>query len=1148
MIKFFKIFALCFLLLIPSLNMQAAETGECGITTEESGLVVEKESMEICEGDISFTVLYLLFHKIFDQDDVKEIFEGIAPISTNVKQFAAAAGIGDTIVAIFEALTSIIISVATLLISYSVIKVLYKTQTNGEFMGNGKAKVFPVIFNSMFVIFLITPVGSIVMVQLLVLILAVIAIMLGNFFWSTFLYATSVKSSEATIIPEEAKQQASAMVGGIVQTNACMERTNQMLLNQRFKEKSSFDQPNFGFNVDVKIGWGGVSLTTEHDEISRATEKVHECMRYYIKPHKNGDSLMNGYSLTRPELLTCDGIALQKVDGLLQYTGAGAIYNATAESGIVDQINKATEFIYDPNFFGSPHKCGTVTYNAPKIQNMFADDEEEAESQIRSVTQAYNVKDQFDNFSSIANARITSLLSGEVTTALENDLYESYEPMIEELKTAIKEKIAVEEEFNKKKKGKLIYVKAITILNELLGADYSNIGVLDNSGNTEIKPIDLEISNTGEVEEIVDREYHFEFLNTIGARIYDNLEQAHCANKWAELPGSRMTVMSLNEGLENDWYFNDVSSKVNGAFNFECVKLINKKSGESDSERYRYMYNVKLEGFDLYEDIEVDGTNIQMSNLTPARKADILNVLQNNFYPNKIKEVYFDKYLLEGYIYYVKMAVSQALTESLKDLQDDQLLIKLRKDGWATSGAMMLQITMEQGNATIFKQSMTSTGNTVPEVDGIDSPYFASIALNTTNNAGNDSEINESIPLKSIPIAEFIAQQDNVKRFQNKNDVDRMIEDSESGMFDAFLGNIENIIFSPIRYIKQASGLDQDQTIQSGLEECRNEDKVCVSQDTHPLNALMMFGQESMNVALILLLVDVIVQTLDYLVDAMFFDNKEKAGIKDKGVFANLISGIKTVFKGTAGLLATGLIVIIKAIAVFFEFIRPFVFALFGAGVFLGYAVPTIPYVAFAIVFMGWIISIFQTMVALPVLVLFAASSTGQNNLSIMRFWQLTGGILLKPALVTIAIIFGWTLSSISLYYVNATVYSVFSATRPDSIVIGLIHTMLVYVLYVALIYIVVHHAFKVINKMPDEILSLMEVRGSGDSQFIESLNFERFMQAKLATDGVKQIQGKATENIKRKKQMTQQKNRLKILQEQNERERLNQQNPSSSA
>jgi hypothetical protein len=1110
MTKFFKIIILCFSLILPSLNVVAAESSECGITTEESGLVVEKESMKICEGDISFTVLYLLFHKIFDQDDIKDIFEEIAPISTNVKKFAAAAGIGDTIVAIFEALTSIIISIATLLIAYSVIKVLYKTQTSGEFMGDGRAKVFPVIFNSLIVIFLITPVGSIVMVQLLVLIMAVIAIMLGNYFWSTFLNATSVKTSEATLNESAVIQQATSFSSGIIQTNACMERTNQAILNQKFKENSAYDKPNFGFNVDVNIGWDGISLGTDHDNIQRSTKKVHECLRYYIKPYKNGDNLMSGYSFNRPELLTCSGISLEKIEGILKYTATGVIYNELAESGLVDQINKTTEYVYEPAFFGSSHTCGNITYNVPKLQNMFADNEEKAEIQIQNVAGKFNVEIEYNKFKAENYSKINALLNADITKAKSNDLYKSYEGMINTLKEKVKKLIVVEEEFNKKEKGKLIYVKAITVLNELFGADYSNIGVFDNTGNDTLKAINIEVKKDGSFEEIEKRKYNFEFLNGIGAVIYDNLEQAHCAKNWDKLSDSRMTVKALNNGLEENLFFDEVSSKVNGSFNFECVRLTNKK-GE-----LKYDYNIKVDGFNQYEDINVNGSNIEQADITNGRRIDLLNILKNNIYPEKIKAAFRDKYILEGYIYYTKIAVSRALTESLKDLQDDQLLIKMRKDGWATSGAMMLQITMEQGNASVFKEGMSGTGNAIASITEGGTTFANEIAIQSEDEIDNANEVNDSVKLSPMILTEFLVQQSKVQSFDSKQAIDQMVDNSEKGMFQGFLGNIENMIFYPISYIKQASGIDQDQTLQDGLEECRNTDKVCVSKDTHPLNALMMFGQESMIVALNILLLDVIVQALNYLSEKILFGEDEKAGTKEKpGFMKNMLSGLKTIFKGVVGFLGSGVILIIKGVAILLDFMRPFVLMLFAAGVFLGYAVPTIPYVAFAVVFMGWIISIFQTMIALPIFVLFSASSTGQNSLSIMRIWQMTGGILLKPALLTIAIIFGWTLSSISLYYVNATVYSIFSATRPDNMIIGLIHTMLVYVMYVSLIYIVVHHSFKVINKLPDEILSLIDVKGSGDSQFIESLNFERFMQAKLATDAVDKTSGAARNKFK---------------------------------
>lgn len=1128
MIKIFKIITICFLLIttnLMSLELNAATMAgeQCGMATEESGLVVEKESTEICEGDISFTVLYLLFHKIFDQEDVKSIFEEVAPISTNVKQFAAAAGIGDTIVAIFEALTSIIISVATILISYSVIKILYKTQTSGDFMGDRRAKVFSVIFNSLLVIFLITPVGSVVVVQLLVLILAVMAIMIANFFWSTFLYATSVKTSEANLSEEQTMQQASSTVGGIVETNACMERTNQKILNNNFKIGTEYSSDENFF--------GGNDYEDDDQDIEKSIDKVHECLRYYIEPIKNSDDIISAYSLKRPQMLTCTGVKkIDGVEGYYSYTPNGMLINSTVFG--INNVNTMVEYGYSEDSYGAEHNCGTIVYNAPKIQNMFADNEDSewfsdlnARDQMESVRGVYSAQTYYSGFKSESSSRINSMLNGEITSEVKKDLYDSYDSYINTLEERVTKSLEIEGEINNKIKGKLIYVKAITILNELYGS-----GSISKEEDDALKTIDIEVKRNGTVENIEEDVHNFEFLNKIGAKIYDDFEQAHCAKNWLELRESRKTVAALNLGLEKDLEFNEVSNKLSGSFSFECAQLTNKAA---DKEDRRYIYNIKMDGYDVNQDIKVEGDNIEIANLSEEQYAEILSTMKNVIYPAKIKEAMKEKYILEGYLYSVKIAVSRALTKALKDIQDDNLLLKMRKDGWATSGAMMLQITMEQGNASVFKEGMSSTGNMFPKITNTDNMFYNGDALETEGNVGEENETeNKGLELLPIQISEFLSTQNRVLNYDDAEAIKRIIDDSERGMFEGFLGNLENMIFYPISYIKQASGLDQGATIQEGLEECRNTDKVCISQDTHPLNSLMLFGQETMNMTLTIMIVDLVVQALNYLID-QFLSGAAAGGVEEKGFLKKMISNVKSLFVAAGGLIAGALLLIIKAVAILLDFIRPFVFLLFGAGIFLGYVVPTIPYVAFAIVFMGWIISIFQTMIALPVLVLFSASSTGQNNLSPMRFWQLTGGILLKPALVTIAIIFGWTLSSISLYYINATVYSIFSATRPDDMIIGLIHTMLTYVMYISLIYIVVHHSFKVINKIPDEILQMMDVKGSGDSQFIESLNFERFMQAKLATDAVKQTHGRMHGGIKNKHEKLKiRKNKLKDQEE----------------
>jgi hypothetical protein len=80
--NFFKTILLFFCLLIFTTNVSAEDNGlGCGMVEEGGHVIVEKESFEICENDISMNVLYILFTEIFDQDEVAEILDGVITIS-----------------------------------------------------------------------------------------------------------------------------------------------------------------------------------------------------------------------------------------------------------------------------------------------------------------------------------------------------------------------------------------------------------------------------------------------------------------------------------------------------------------------------------------------------------------------------------------------------------------------------------------------------------------------------------------------------------------------------------------------------------------------------------------------------------------------------------------------------------------------------------------------------------------------------------------------------------------------------------------------------------------------------------------------------------------------------------------------------------
>jgi len=1100
--------------MIVNVNVYAATAGSeitCGMSVDDSGMVVQKESTRICDNDIALNSIYILFHKILDSDKIAPVFEGMYSVSDGTKEFAYSTGIGDSIEVLFQSLSTIIITFTLIAITYSVGKIIYQTSSNGEFMGSGQAKVFPVIFSNLLVILLLTPVGSILVVQLLVLIIAVIAIMIGNYFWSSFLYSTQVKSTEAVLNPEITISQAEDISAEFIGTAACMERTNQYILNNQYLDDTDYEENKL--NIDHTL--------------NQSFERIEQCLKYYVQPIVNGDALVSGYNFIRPNILFCDG-----------KTTMDAVSGAFAGSFFSTLYTLGNAFVYNDVDYGQEHNCGTITYTQPSIADLNPKENNAAytnmftgnfvRNMLNEVNGTVSAASYFADFSNMARNNITELVEGTVTDESKRALYATYDSKIESIVPSIRSKIQVDAEYKEDPKmaGKYLYLKATGVLNQLLGAKYINtsIGAVDDLkalgrmtfiGGEDFKNKGMNtLVKDGVVNDILEQEYGVEVLINQSKLIYDYLEQAHCANNWSILQSSRRTVMAMKEGFRTNDDVSDVLDDIDNKPNFECIK-ITRKGGDYDIE-----YNIEgLSEQEKYKDFEIGGNG----DSSGANKEELLlveNKLKTVVYLDKMKRATIERLLLDGYIYYVKMAVSKALTEELKLLQDESLLIKMRQEGWSTAGSMMLQVTMSQGNATVFKNGLLKSGLVMSEVYPQDSgETYANIK--SLLNEDRTEEIDKAeeskgnfFKLTNFRILEFLYPGKSVIDFSNRASFEQAKENNQSAVVDGFLATIEEQLFSPIIYIKQASGIAQGTTLMKGLEDCRNENKVCVSHDTHPLNALMMFGQDLMANAIIILIIDLIVQAVSLAIDTAMGDTDSGVKNKNKGFFKEVLSSLKTVLS----MPFKGILVALQAISSVLTIMRPIIYTFLFAGIFLGFILPTVPYIAFAIVFLGWLISIFMMMVISPIYVLLAAfSGNTKEQLTFAKLWELTGGILLKPALVTISLIFGWTLSSISLFYVNATIFSLFSATRPDSMLLGVVYTALTYIVYISLVFIVIQHSFKVINKLSDDILSLLNVRGSGDSQFIDNLGVEKFLQAKIMSDTVSNIHGQGANTLKGK-------------------------------
>ncbi len=1012
----------------------------CGVDSSTGD--IKDKSSEICQEDIAFNVLYLMFNKVFEQDTIKGVVEEITPVGNGVKSFAAAAGSGDSIMTIFGAVNNIIILFAILFFSYSIIKIIYKTQTNGEFLGDRRSKVAGVIFNNLAVILLLAPVGTVLVIQVIVLFLAIIAIMIGNYFWSSFLYATKIKSTVVEIDDQILIQEANGMAIGLVETNACMERTTQDILNKKFNMGSAFETVDGDDNA----------------ELIQSARAIHQCVNYKISPIRNGEGYVNGYEFIRP-----------KTDG------------DCTDEWFGDDIE------YVVSDYGKEHSCGSINYNIPNLRNLFLDDEEEAETwwgtSISDLMSDYDTKTKFNSFRDNKRLLIKNTIGDTINAKKEEEIFKLFDKEVEDLSKQITNSIKVDDVTDKKLAAKLLYTRSIFILNKLLGAE---------EDESDLKLIDTEIRIEGSVIENVPTKYGIEILNNQAKIIYDYLEKDYCLDNVHLNASARLNAIAFNDTLTATQKFERYNARRGGEdplLSFTCLKLLFKKNG------YKMEYNALNKQLP-YADINKTSFPYVVDK---DKKTAIDNYMKTE--KRSLVDALTEKYVLQGYIYTVKKAVALALTEELKKVQDEELLKKIRKEGFAGAGSMMLKITMEQSNATTFKNSIQSTGKAAGNGNSPDGTYVSVVEL--INQEVSDTEDKKMMPaFDKISLISTANYSRNLTDYEKINQANQNAEKDE---FDSFLGNVENMIAYPLVYIKNASGFDQGLTISQNLKKCRETDKVCVSPDSHPLNALMLFGQESLNYGIIIKITEAIVR----LIVAVTSDEKPKDN--KGGVMEDIKSSAKSLVMKLPGLkIIHGIAYIVL---VFLETISPFVNLMIFMGVFLGYVLPTIPYVAFAIAFLSWIISIFTTMISLSIYILMCSSSTGENNIELSKIWEMTGNIILKPALITIAIIFGWTLSSVSLYYVNTTIYALFS-TAQDGFILSIVKSIMIYFIYVGIIYIVVYHSFKVINKLPDEILGMLNIRGTQDGQFIESLQFERFIQAKVVSDGINNMSAAVNRQI----------------------------------
>ena len=158
------------------------------------------------------------------------------------------------------------------------------------------------------------------------------------------------------------------------------------------------------------------------------------------------------------------------------------------------------------------------------------------------------------------------------------------------------------------------------------------------------------------------------------------------------------------------------------------------------------------------------------------------------------------------------------------------------------------------------------------------------------------------------------------------------------------------------------------------------------------------------------------------------------------------------------------------------------------AGIFLAYVLPIIPFVYFAFAVMGWVLEIFEAIVAMPLWALahLRIEEGGMPGPAALGGYQLLLMILLRPALIVFGLIGGYVLFGAAVYFFSTLFNAATAITQSDiaNNSIGAFGVFVYTIIYVFLTYNIALMCFKMIDDVPKGMLRWL---GAGISPFSDS-------------------------------------------------------------
>lgn len=1080
--KYIKLFILCFALIglagcsddnpvfKTDNTSETTTSANCGAESGSSNIVSEN-SFAICSKDISYNILYMVFDQSFleysffnvfvDSSVVKASYsDSSANIATpDLANKAYAANIGASVMAMLTGFTQLVLIIAAVLHGYSTLVILWRAMMSGEFL-QGMSKVW-VVGRALLSIALITPLGSLNLVQICILTLAMIAIMFANFFTGVFLNKIQTDSMNAeAATPESMFESAVGESTSLVSASLCQIRTTQALRAARFSDASDLNGYFSEATVDDQFKRLGnciapetkLSLTSDNaTTLSASFSNAQSC-----KDGSNFDATKDGYGYQ------CGGLSFSYPDITIT-TSEGTSLNSNG--------NVAGSGILGFKIGGS-----TVAEKASELSNEIA-----------------------------GSVNIGNAVNGYYQTALsavKNGSTYDYTAADSALTTVIQQKLSPV--FDELLANNYDYETAVQVLGALYSSIYAKLmgsyspqGVRTGSGWVSSTFGSTKFDSIRENDFIWDIEKY-------SSKAAESLVISHCLRNMSNnYRGLQNQIESLSgaQGMKYTSFYKEKSPTYIG----ECSWIT---ASEGDGVGYNNKFEGDTEGLTAYSgDSNIlltigSGQSIldTMGKNGTAADSGTITTQVNQLSQQYVQQAQAYKLGLATYFYSVRKGIQDSFAAIIKDKKVDDTQLKMRQQGWASLGGYIMAISANQTNVKRMLQTTTNSAtwsgfgagddlfvnkdgfvpasrdtNTLPEEFKFNIMFFKDFFASGSNTASTSSSSSESSTGVST----------------SKDEV---------GAFDKVMRWFENKLTYPMKYLKQAGGMPLDQPLRIGVQKCFEEGN-CFNGTMHPVNAVIYVGQDLIELSVTLLITKAITSIIVWLSDSSGEGTVSKAGL-----FSKLVPVISTIINL--------IVMAAKFVDAALTALMPFILLLLALGVFLCYIVPLMPYMAFLILFLGWIVLIITMMFSMPIwaLMMSLPGPTGESRANMGMLWSYLGQILVRPSLMVIGTVIGWYFSVVSLYFINLTLFGVLAPVSENSgLIMSFINVIMFYVAYMVIVFVALKHSFSIISTFPDKVSEVMDIKGNGDERMVESLRTDQLVQAIVA----KQVLGEIKNTTK---------------------------------